>query len=189
MSAHKLSNDFSISLEEAENFINSYFEAYPQLKAYFQRQRELALRNGYILIDDVTNRRSWNANLQRQYEENLGLVREYRIWGRKAPKSVFSLMNQAKGQIGRNAQNYRIQGTAASMTKLATIIVTNKMEENGLSGRVVNAVHDEIVIECLEQEAEQVQLLLSDSMLEAGKVFVKDIPMTNDCVISEVWEH
>jgi DNA polymerase-1 len=189
MSAFKLSHDFGITLEEAEEFINSYFEAYPQLEAYFRKQRELAIEKGYISIDPITNRRSWNGHLQRQYEENLGLVREYRIWGRKAPKEVFSLMNSAKGQIGRNAQNYRIQGTAASMTKLASVLVTNKLEENGLSATLVNAVHDEIVIECSEKDAEKVQQLLLESMEKAGKVFVKEIPMTADCVISEVWEH
>lgn len=189
MSAYKLSNDFEISLEEAQEFINSYFKAYPKLEAYFNRCQELAMKRTFILIDDITNRRSWNGSLQTQYEENARLVRQYRSYGHKAPKEVFSLMNQAKGQIARNSQNYPIQGTAASMTKLAAIYMLGYIEEYRLQASIVNLVHDEIVIEASEEHAEVCQTLLEESMKRAGKVFVKDIPMEVECVISKVWEH
>lgn len=189
MSAFKLSNDFDIPLEEAEDFINSYFKAYPKLEAYFNCERQKAIKNGFILIDQVTNRRSWNGSLQTQYEENLRRARELKSVGHRVPKQVWSLMNQAKGQIGRNSQNYRIQGTAASMTKLAAILLQRSIVEHGLAASIVNIVHDEIVVEAREEHAEMCQKLLEKAMKQAGKVFVKDIPMEVECKISEVWEH
>jgi len=100
-------------------------------------------------------------------------------------------MNVAKGQIRRNAQNFRIQGTAANMTKLAAVMFRDTLKKQKLSQEVyiVNMVHDEIVVEASKHLETGATELLLDCMTNAGKTFCKKVEMPADGGPCKFWSH
>lgn len=191
MSEYKLANDFKISLEEAEEFIKKWFASYPGVKRFFAKKTKDALDSGFVLIDRSVNRRSWNDTLQSRYERAQEAIDRLKYYNEPIPSNLWSDLFRAKGQIERNAQNYPIQGTGASMTKLAAVVLLDLIKKRDLWDRVrfVNLVHDEIVLEVLEPIAEEMAKTVSDAMLEAGSKFVKYVPMLGSQEVSHVWEH
>lgn len=132
MSAYKLANDFEISLQEAQDFIDAFYDSYPKLKPYFERRQREALDKGLIVIDQFTGRISHNDSLQRIYEDAKAVIQVYNSSNQKPPGRVLSDYYMAKSQIGRNAQNYPIQGSAASMTKMAIVMFMNVIRQKEL---------------------------------------------------------
>lgn len=191
MSAHKLANDFEIPLEEAEQFIKSFYNAYPRLKKYFQEVTKRSLTDGYITIDELTGRISHNDSLQKKYEESLKVMKSYHDTGSKAPSKVYSDYYTSKGKIQRNSQNFPIQGTAASMTKIASILVWEVIRTNNLFHQVrhVVSVHDELALEVSVELSEWAMEMLGSCMEKAGKIFLKSVPIKSDGKITKVWDH
>ena len=87
----------------------------------------------------------------------------------------------------RQCLNARIQGTAATMTKLAMIMVHNDEELNRLGFRLLVTVHDEVFGECPTENSEQVAKRLSEVMIEAAKVKCPDVPWKVDCYVLKHW--
>lgn len=85
----------------------------------------------------------------------------------------------------RQAKNTPIQGSAADMIKLALLIISYRLPENCY---LVNVVHDEIIVECPKDEAEQVLLMMTTAMAEAGKMLVKTVPVNVSGYIGYRWE-
>jgi DNA polymerase-1 len=193
MSAHKLATDFEITIEEAEDFIDKYYEAYPELNKYFKDQRRKALENGFILIDPVVGRKSFLVGIHDKYLDAKAVIDEYREAEalKKVPKQVWSDFYSAKGRIERLSQNLPIQGTAANMTKVAAIrfqkwIKGSKLEE---FVKIVNMVHDEIVVECHDDYVSMCKDELEKQMILAGGIFCKTVPMRVDAQVGPFWDH
>jgi DNA polymerase-1 len=160
---------------------------------YFKRVTEETMKNGYILIDNITNRKSYLPFFKefKQLEKLIkreGFWDEYRINKDKYREQVRRYF-RLKGDITRMSQNYPIQGVSGSMTKLACIYLYNALNEANLDAHIVNVVHDEIVVECYISDAEKVKVLLEDSMIRAGKVFCKIIDMGVTTKITKEWDH
>ena len=77
-----------------------------------------------------------------------------------------------------------IQGTAADIMKLAMIDVFNALKESGLKAKLVLQVHDELIVECPEEEAEQVSAILKKSM--AGIASLR-VPLVVDVGFGSSW--
>lgn len=58
-SAHKIADSFQVDMKTAQGFINKFYKAYPYLKTYFKLKQSEVLEKGYIVIDRITNRRSY----------------------------------------------------------------------------------------------------------------------------------
>lgn len=191
MSEFKLSNDFNVSIEEASEFIKKFFEGYPQLGPYFERVRRDTLKNGYVLIDSVTNRISWTTT--KKWEEINKTINDWKASGQngKLPSEVWKDFFTMKGKIERIAQNYPIQGTSASMTKYAAYNFFKWTKENGYLDRakLILMVHDEIVVEADEDIAELVEKKLQEIMIDAGSRFCKKVPISTSTSISNYWTH
>lgn len=187
-SAHKISDSAQVSMKQAQEWINMFFTSYPALKLYFEKQQKFALSKGYHLIDSVTKRRSYLQdynefkNVEQFINNSLLLHPSYKI-----PSKVWSTYFKLKGGYERDAQNFKIQGTGGSMTKLAAVLFGKEIEKLGWSNRayIVNIVHDEINVECDISISNRVSKILKRSMENAGKVFVKKLPMTAVPKISE----
>ena len=97
----------------------------------------------------------------------------------------------SKAKLQRDSQNFPIQGTAASMTKLAGIMLYRRqVKENSFNKfKMVLNIHDEIVLESKRDFARESAKQLQECMLSAGKVFVKNIPMEAEVKISNYWTH
>jgi DNA polymerase-1 len=85
----------------------------------------------------------------------------------------------------RNGVNQPIQGTSADILKRALKLLHDS--NRGTSARLVNIVHDEILLECDASEAEDTARRLEAKMIQAGEEYVKTIPIEVDAVVANEW--
>ncbi|HEV2847013.1 MAG TPA: DNA polymerase I, partial [Thermoanaerobaculia bacterium] len=127
MSAFGLSQELKISNKEADRFIHAYMDQYPGVKRYMEETLESAEREGKV-------------------ETLYGRVR----WLPDIKSKNWSLRENAR----RMAINARIQGTAADILKLAMIAVDRRLRDEFPGARLLLTVHDELVLEVPEEQAE-----------------------------------
>lgn len=145
ISAFGLSEDLSISRKEALEYINQYFETYPKVKSFLDRQVEDAKNKGYVVTE----------------------------FGRKRPVPEISSSNFMQRSFGeRIAMNSPIQGTAADIMKIAMLRVDRRILKEGLTARIILQVHDELLIESPEDEADMVKTILEEEMKAAADMKV-----------------
>jgi DNA polymerase-1 len=135
-----LSERTELSPEEAEVFIQTYFETYPKIKEYIDRTREQAREQGYV-------------------ETLLGRRRYFPELGTEA-----RVHRNVREQAYRMAINAPIQGTAADILKVAMNHLWKALRTSGLRSRMLLQVHDELVLEVPEGEMEQVARLVVETM-------------------------
>ena len=87
--------------------------------------------------------------------------------------------------LNKRAKNFPIQGTSADILKRALHLLHQSI--SGTSARLVNIVHDEIILECDASEAEQTAEILEKSMCAAGEEYVRKVPVKVDVKISDEW--
>lgn len=198
-----IATNLNIEPERGEFIYNSYFKAFPGIKNYFDACSKFAARNGYILINPV-NRRKVFINNFKDFLELQTKTREYGFWEtyrkekqkeseyflttlKPLVKSYFSRL----GEISRMSYNFPIQGTGAEMTKIATIEFFNLLRKNNLLFvvKIVNLIHDEILIETPLELKEVCKKWLEKCMIQAGSYFCTIIPLKANVVTSTYWEH
>lgn len=146
ISAFGLSEDLSISRKEAVEYIDKYFETYPQVKSFLNGLVESAKEQGYVTT----------------------------MFGRRRPIPELKSGNFMQRSFGeRVAMNSPIQGTAADIIKIAMIRVDRRLREEGLKSRLILQVHDELLIETYLSEEEQVKEILSQEMRQAADLKVE----------------
>jgi len=151
-----LSNRLEISFEEAGEFIDNYFQKYPEVHAYIEQTIADVRNKGYVTT--MMNRRRYlpeiNAGNRR--------VREF---------------------AERNAINTPIQGTAADLIKVAMIRIHEEMQKRKLQSMMIMQVHDELVFEVPESEIEEMKALVvknMESALELNVPVKVDVGMANN---------
>lgn len=193
-SEHTIADRLQISVVEAKQMVDAYFAGFPKMTSHFKKVTDETLKNGYILIDNVTRRKFYIADFQRFKELEKKFTKEfwdeYRV-NKEKYKSIVREYFVTKGKIQRWSQNMPVQGTSGSMTKTAAILLYNKIKEVGLqdSIKIVNIIHDEIVLESEIKYLEIASEFITEAMESAGKVFCKTIPMIAEACITEYWAH
>ena len=87
--------------------------------------------------------------------------------------------------LERQGRNTPIQGTAGDIFKLGIRYLYEALR--AYDARIVNLVHDEVVVECTEEQAKAVEGVVKDSMVRAGREFLKSIPVEVETTISKTW--
>ena len=146
ISSFSLSQDIHVSVAEAKEYMDKYFAHYAGVKAYMDAIIEQAKADGYV--STLFGRRRWVPELK---------------------SSNFNTRSFGE----RVALNAPIQGTAADIIKLAMIAVRNRLKAEGLESRLVLQVHDELIVECPEAEAEQVCALVQEEMEHVAELSVR----------------
>jgi len=193
--AYKISKGLGISSDEAQDIIDSYYSSFPKLRDYFSKGHSFARSNGYILIDSYLGRRSYFAFFEKfkEMRELIEVANDLRRRGdsMELPKSFWSEFYIMKGSMERASQNYRIQGLAASMTKIALLMFYQDLKKKNLldTVKIVLALHDEIVVEAPIGIAEEINDLLGKFMIDAGKLFCPSVPMIAEGGITKIWDH
>ena len=197
-----VSNNLNIPLSLAEETEVKYFEAFPGLKSYFKKAAAQPVKDGYVLINNVTGRKSYIDFYKdfKRLDERIDSDFWTTYRAEKAKNS--DLFNhelkplvrdyfRKKGMIERRGLNFPIQGSAADMTKLALCYIFDWILENNYFNivKIVQVTHDEIGCEAPEELAEDVALVVKESMEKAGKVFCKTIPIEAEPEISSWWTH
>jgi DNA polymerase-1 len=122
----------------------------------------------------------------RFYEWHQSLRETLRDKGRVEGKTL--LGRKYVAETFQDAANYPIQGTGADMLKLAVDIFAYQSKEQNYDVKIVNLVHDEIVAEVPEEQAEEVGELLKECMEYAGSLILKKVPVETEVNISQNWE-
>jgi len=133
-----LGQDLGITKKEAKEYIDKYFEKFPNIKAYLDKLIEDAKEKGYA--ETIFNRKRYLPEIKSQNFH----VRSF---------------NE------RVAMNMPIQGTAADIIKIAMVKVYEKLK--GMNSNLILQVHDELLIEAKDNEIEQVKEIIQKSMEEA----------------------
>ena len=145
ISSFGLSQDLSISTKEAKEYIERYFETYPGIKGFLDGLVAGAKEQGYVMT----------------------------MFGRRRPIPELKSSNFMQRSFGeRVAMNSPIQGTAADIIKIAMIRVHDRLKEEKMRSRLILQVHDELLIEAAEEEAEQVEQILAEEMQQAVQLTV-----------------
>ena len=157
ISSFGLSQDLSITRKEAEQYIQNYFESYPGIKRFLDETVSQAKEKGYVTT----------------------------LFHRRRPVPELSSSNFMQRSFGeRVAMNAPIQGTAADIMKIAMIDVAEELRKRNLKSRLILQVHDELLIEAKEEEADQVKEILTDKMEHAVDLLV---PMVIDVHDGKNW--
>lgn len=145
ISAFGLSQRLNISRSEAKELIDGYFENFPKIKMFMDKQIELARNQGFVQT----------------------------IKGRKRYlKDINSANAVVRGMAERNAINAPIQGSAADIIKIAMINIYGQLKEQGLKSKMVLQVHDELNFDTLKTELEAVQEIVKTEMENAVDIGV-----------------
>jgi len=158
MSAFGLAKQLGIGRNEAQVYIDRYFEKYPNVLTYMEETRKLAAKQGYV--ETVFGRRLYLRDIN--------------------SKNV--MVKKAQERIAINAP---MQGTAADIIKLAMIEVNKNLKDKNLDARIIMQVHDELVFEVNENILDEVQKLVVKSMVDAGSKL--DVSLLVDTGIGDNW--
>ncbi|MCC1496060.1 DNA polymerase I [Alcanivorax sp. 1008] len=158
MSAFGLAKQLGIGRQEAQQYVDSYFEKYPGVKRYMERTRAEAADNGYVetlfgrrlYLPDIQSR---NANIRQGAE--------------------------------RTAINAPMQGTAADIIKRAMIDVDRWLRESGIDALMIMQVHDELVFEVAQADVDVLVKEVSARMTAAVKL---DVPLVVDPGVGNNWD-
>ena len=148
ISAFSLAQDIGVPVYEAKEYIETYFERFPGIRRYMDEVVAQAKERGYV--ETLMHRR------------------------RALPELTASNFNtRSFGE--RVARNMPIQGTAADVIKLAMVRVDERLHKENLKAKLILQVHDELIVECPEEEKETVARLLTEEM--EGAVHLS-VPLT-----------
>ena len=157
ISPFSLSQDIGVTVAQAKEYMEKYFQHYSGVRSYMDGVVARARADGYVTT--LFARRRWVPELK---------------------SSNFNTRSFGE----RVALNAPIQGTAADIIKVAMIRVRDRLLAQGLKGRLVLQVHDELIVECPEEEAEAVRRLVKEEM-EA--VISLPVPLVADTAVGRSW--
>ncbi len=187
-----IAKNCNISVKDGEFVYNSYFEAFPKMKEYFDLVFKRADHFGYIEYSPITKRKYF-FNLETDpYFVNKALINEKYFWQTHPnPRLVEKEFSAAENKIKRLSQNYPIQGESADVTKYAAVLFFKEILKRDwfMIVKMVNQVHDELLIECPKDIVEEVKKVLVDCMEEAGKPFCRTVPLKAEAMHGEYWVH
>jgi DNA polymerase-1 len=157
-SAFTLARDINVPQEAAQEFVDAYFSGFPHVRAFIDRTLEEGRRTGMV----------------------------YTMSGRRRPVPNLTSRNfQMRSQAEREAVNMPIQGTAADILKQAMLEVHTGLPAAGLDARMILTVHDELLFECAEAQADEAVALVRRTMEGAASL---DVPLTVDVGVGKTWK-
>jgi DNA polymerase I len=154
-----------VSKEEGEDYMNRYFASYPSVREFLDKTAKTAVRNGWSITP--AGRKRWYHKPERDDPD----------------------FRKKNSSIEREAKNHPIQGTNADAVKYALVFISEKLKSEGIDGAITHTVHDEIVTEVREDQAEAWSQIQSDQMIRAAQLFIKNVKVISDPFIGDVWEH
>lgn len=156
-SEFSLAGELKITRKEAKEYINGYFEKYSGVKEYMDKAISKAKEDGFVTT--LFNRRRYIPELK---ATNFNL----RSFGERA------------------AMNAPIQGTAADIIKMAMVKVYNSLKKECPAARLILQIHDELIVEAPNEDAQKAADILKREMESAVKL---NVPLLADVKIGKSW--
>ncbi len=157
--AFGLSKELGIKRKEAEDFIKGYFSTYAKVKPFCEEVVEEVRSKGYV-------------------QTMLGRIRDL-------SKTINSSNAMARNEAERMALNTLIQGSAADMIKVAMVAIHKEFKNHFKTAKIVMQVHDELVVEVSEEEADRAMIIMKEIMEHSVKT---NVPITVDIHKGGSWE-
>ncbi|MBD5140711.1 MAG: DNA polymerase I [Ruminococcus sp.] len=155
--AFSLSKDIDVTVAEADRYIKNYLAKYPNVSRFMDETVSNAKEKGYAVT----------------------------MFGRRRPIPELKNSNKNVQAFGkRAAMNAPVQGTAADIIKIAMIKVYKRLKAENLEARLILQVHDELIIEVTEKDAERAAAVLGEEMRNAATL---DVPLTADVSKGKTW--
>ena len=157
ISAFGLAQRLDISNRDAKALITNYFETYPGVKRYMDDAVAKATTEGYV---------------------------ETMFGRRRTLHDIASSNRTVRGLAERNAINAPIQGSAADIMKLAMVEIYRRFEAEGIRSKMIMQVHDEVVVDTLNEELESVKRIVKEAMESVASLRV---PLIAEVSSAENW--
>ncbi len=157
ISAFSLAQDIGVTVAEAKAYIENYLARFSGVRNYMENVVEQAKAAGWV---------------------------ETLMHRRRALPELAATNFQTRSFGERVALNMPIQGTAADIIKLAMVRVDERLRREGLRGRLILQVHDELIVECPEDEAERTAKLLTEEM---ERVISLSVPLVAEAHWGKNW--
>lgn len=157
ISSYGLSEDLGISVKEAKEFINKYFETYPGVKDYMNKEIADATKDGYVKT--IMNRKRIIEELN---------------------SSNYNVRSMGE----RMALNTPIQGSASDILKKAMVEIYDVFEKNNMKSKMLLQVHDELIFNVYDDEIDRVKKIVYDIMTN---VFKLSVPLEVDIETGNNW--
>ena len=158
MSAFGLAKQLHISRQEAQDYVDRYFERYPGVKRYMEDTRKRASENGFVET----------------------------LFGRRLYLPEINARNgQLRQAAERTAINAPMQGTAADIIKRAMIEVDNWLQQGDVDAAMIMQVHDELVFEVAEKDLDKLEKAVTERMQNAAELHV---PLIVDVGVGDNWD-
>ena len=155
--AYSLSKDIGVSVKEADAFLKNYLAAFPKVSGYMDKTIADARACGYVST----------------------------LFGRRrALPELTSANRNIRASGERMARNTPIQGTAADVIKLAMVRVWRRLRDEKMESRLILTVHDELIVEAPEAEAEKAAAILREEMEGCVQYAV---PLSTDVHTGKNW--
>lgn len=157
ISAFSLSKDIDVSVAKADRYIKSYLSNFSGVAAFMDKA-----------VADAT---------EKGYSET--------VFGRRRYIPELAAKNKNIQSFGkRAAMNAPVQGAAADIIKIAMVKVWHRLRDEKLDARLILQIHDELIIEASEKDAERAAAVLGEEMRNAVKL---DVPLTADVETGKSW--
>ncbi len=157
ISSYGLAEDIGIPVKEAKEFINKYFETYPGVKDYMDKEIDEAKKNGYVKT--IMNRKRVIEELKSS---------NYKV--------------RSMGE--RMALNTPVQGSASDILKKAMVEINNIFEKENIKSKMLLQVHDELIFNVYNDEIDKVKDIVYNTMT---KVFELKVPLDVDIELGNNW--
>lgn len=157
ISSYGLSEDLGIPVKEAKEFINKYFETYPGVKDYMNKEIADATKDGYVKT--IMNRKRIIEELN---------------------SSNYNVRSMGE----RMALNTPIQGSASDILKKAMVEIYDVFEKNNMKSKMLLQVHDELIFNVYNDEIDRVKKVVHDIMTN---VFELSVPLEVDIETGNNW--
>ena len=157
ISAFGLAQRLDISNRDANELITNYFETYPGVKRYMDDAVAKATTEGYV---------------------------ETMFGRRRTLHDITSSNRTVRGLAERNAINAPIQGSAADIMKLAMVEIYRRFEAEGIRSKMIMQVHDEVVVDTLNEELESVKRIVKEAMESVASL---SVPLIAEVNSAENW--
>ena len=163
MGAHRLAKELDIEQRKAQKLLNQFWEKFPAIKELLDKLVKDAEKNGYA-YSPLDGRRRYLTHTD---------------WG----------VPSEKAHASNEAKNLPFQGGNATITKIALYRVKSKLEENDFDAKIINVVHDEILVEVHASQVDEVCALIENEMVQAAYELIKTVPMVAESNVGDCWIH
>jgi DNA polymerase I len=160
MGPKRLAAATGMDIHQARKLIAAFWQKFPDIKAFFDAMIQYAFKYD-CAISPLDGRLRWLKNMD--FDNIKDRVHAENI-----------------------CKNFPLQGGNASITKLALTLLRQRIQ--GKQIKIINTIHDEILVEAHESCAQEAKTILQDCMVEAGQKYVKRVPIIAEAYIANEWK-